>query len=218
MLINAQQQTIDTQIQLIASFKTPEEKEHKRSIVISNFPEPVFSREAANPKPSVYSMKDVENVKELFDEMDLQVGVAECYRMGSRAEGKTRLVKVRLQTSAQAKEIISNARKINETKYKNKKIILRKSMTPDERTKQDEKFQQMKVRIAQLKQSHPENDYRIYANRINIKTQDGRLRIIDDPLNGERSQRNQNHGSGSNSIPLAANRSFFRSNEDSPMC
>jgi hypothetical protein len=159
-----------------------EEKERRRCIVIVKFPE------SSKPTPSERIDEDNKNVKLLLDEMQIEASVVETFRIGSiiestnGKEAQPRLLKVRLQTSAQAKNILNNAKNIkNSTTFKDKKILLRKSS--DERKFEKELFKKQKERITELQQSNSHKEYTIYARKICIKKNTGKPVKINDPLN-----------------------------------
>lgn len=178
-----QSQPLNQQQQMFTSANIDaEEKERRRCIVIARFPE------SSKETPSERIAEDNEKVKLLFDEMEIEATVAETFRMGSKKEAKNgkevqpRLLKVRLQTSAQAKNILNNAKNVkNSTKFQN--ILLRKSMTAEERKFEKELFQKQKERIKELQRSNAHKEYTIYARKICIKKNAGKPEKINDPLN-----------------------------------
>uniref|UniRef100_A0A914YSZ1 Uncharacterized protein n=1 Tax=Panagrolaimus superbus TaxID=310955 RepID=A0A914YSZ1_9BILA len=147
-----------------------------------------------------------------MDELDVQVGIVESYRMGKVKENdpsKPRLMKVKLQTSGQAKSIMLNAKKLaTSTSFKGKGIILRPSKSEEQRKKDDQRFFAMKERIKELKMQNPGTSYCVYADQICLKPapqSNEKPKPIDDPLNSNKAP---SQLSGSNQEPMGPRRSF----------
>ena len=174
-----QQQTFSS-----TNIDTEEERKRRRCIVLARF------AESTNTIPSERAAEDTEKVKRLLDEMEVEATVVETFRMGSkkaRKDGKEtqpRLLKVRLQTSAQAKNILNNAKNIKKsTTFKDQRILIRKSMSAEERNFENEVYQKQKIRVTELQKSNPNSEYVIYARKICVKKNGGKPEKIDDPLN-----------------------------------
>lgn len=102
-----------------------EQKERLRSIVVVGLPE-------SSGKPSERGDADHRKLRELFDELDVEAKVSNCYRMGQKSEGRNRLTKVVLATSAQQRTVMTAAKKLkNSAAFKG--VFLRPSMTPAQR-------------------------------------------------------------------------------------
>uniref|UniRef100_A0AC35FAT9 Uncharacterized protein n=1 Tax=Panagrolaimus sp. PS1159 TaxID=55785 RepID=A0AC35FAT9_9BILA len=189
-----------------------EEKERRRCIVIAKFPE------SSKTTPSERIEEDNKNVKLLLDEMEIEANVIETFRMGSKknsesGEIKHRLLKVRLQTSGQAKNVLRNAKNIKKsTTFKDHKILLRKSMCADERKFEKEIFKKQKERIAELQKSKPHNEYTIYAGKICIKNNGGKPTKINDPLNDAKFSK-----PNSNSLQTPIKNQSFLSSSPTPV-
>lgn len=179
---------------LLQTIKGPELREHKRSIVISNLPE------SSKVTTSEKIQDDTKLIQDLINDIDAYASVTTCYRMGSTGENKKRLVKVQLQTSAQAKEVLIHAKYIrNSQRFKDMHISIRRSMTDEERAIDQQHMNRLRQRISELSCSNPTTKYVIYAGKICTKNIDNsRPTPVDDPLNII--------SSGANATPLNPNR------------
>uniref|UniRef100_A0A914XW54 Uncharacterized protein n=1 Tax=Panagrolaimus superbus TaxID=310955 RepID=A0A914XW54_9BILA len=177
----------------------PKIAEHRRSIVIQNFQESKF-------KSADESIQDdTIKVQQLISDIGAYAKVVACYRMGSKNEKEddqrnqkknfNRLMKVQLQTSSQARDILSNAKNLK-GKVTYEGISIRRSMTNEERSIQSNQFQDMKNRIDELKKQNAGVNYCIFRNKICTKYLDGRTptAVVNEKLNA--------NVSGANSTPL----------------
>lgn len=159
-LMQTQQQQIKDIIE------APKLAEHRRSIVVQNMKE-------SDLKCTEESIEaDKNQVKDLIKDIGAYANIVAVYRMGAKDEKKNRLVKVQLQTSSQARDVLGNAKNLNGLK-KYSGISLRKSLTNEERMIQHHQFEAMKNRIEELKPNHPNLKFCIYRNKICIKQLDG---------------------------------------------
>ena len=113
-----------------------EEKERRRSIVISGLPEP-------QGIPSVRAKEDSGSVVKLLDEIDAEATICSCYRLGARKTGANRLVKVVFSTSQQQKQVLRNAKKLKNS-IQFKKIVLRPSLTLEQRQRESQLWEECK--------------------------------------------------------------------------
>lgn len=160
----------ENQASIMEMAKAPLIREHRRAIVIKNLPE------SSKPTMEAIMKEDEEQVKNLISATGAYAQVVSCYRMGKKMDEKqkplVRLMKVQLQTSSQARDIILNAKNLKGiTNYSG--ISLRKSMTNQERQHVSQKFAMMKERIEELKIENPGMKYVIYADKICMKQLDG---------------------------------------------
>uniref|UniRef100_A0AC35GIX2 Uncharacterized protein n=1 Tax=Panagrolaimus sp. PS1159 TaxID=55785 RepID=A0AC35GIX2_9BILA len=148
----------------------PKLREHNRSIVIKNLPESLKTTVAEVTK------EDQEKVEKLINDVGAYSQVAACYRMGKKVDqnGKPRirLMKVQLQTSSQARELIMNAKNLKGNQNY-QKVVIRKSMTASELAEESKKIEQLQNRINELKILNPQMQYVIYAGKICEKQLDG---------------------------------------------
>lgn len=129
------QQQITTQPQNESQIDA-EEKERRRSIVISGLPEP-------QGIPSVRAKEDSGSVVKLLDEIDAEATICSCYRLGARKTGANRLVKVVFSTSQQQKQVLRNAKKLKNS-IQFKKIFLRPSLTLEQRQRESQLWEECK--------------------------------------------------------------------------
>lgn len=106
-----------------------EEKERRRSVVISGIPEP--TGETANRRQ--HNRNAVYNI---LNEIEVDAEVTNVYRLGAPGM-KSRLLKVILPSSAIQRQVLINARKLKESKT-NKGVFIRPSLTADQRKKEYE--------------------------------------------------------------------------------
>lgn len=107
-----QQATIDrlTSTQMVSP-DAAEEKERKRSVVVSGLPE-------EGAKPSERRTHDKKRMESLLDELDVDADIVSVYRMGAKTESdgsarvKPRLMKVVLGNSAQQVSLLRNGGKL----------------------------------------------------------------------------------------------------------
>uniref|UniRef100_A0A914CY38 Transposase n=1 Tax=Acrobeloides nanus TaxID=290746 RepID=A0A914CY38_9BILA len=102
-----------------------EEKERKRSIVISGLSEAVSDTGRGKFK------EDKAKVEALLDELDVECGVVHVYRMGKPMENRSRLVKVVLPTSFYQSQCLKFAKNLK-TVSGYDGIYIRPSMTKDQ--------------------------------------------------------------------------------------
>ena len=160
-----------------------------RCVVIGNLAE-------SDGKPIERIEADYAAVNQLINDIDAEVKVTECFRMGFKKPGSPRLLKVKLQTSAQQKTLLQCSKNIKGSDYENSKLYIRKSMTAQQRQLESDIRTKMIDRIAELKKSNSNINYCIYASRICIKQLNGKPQAIDDPLNGP------SRATGNNAIPV----------------
>uniref|UniRef100_A0AC34FZT7 Uncharacterized protein n=1 Tax=Panagrolaimus sp. ES5 TaxID=591445 RepID=A0AC34FZT7_9BILA len=101
----------------------------------------------------------------LLNQLDVECDVKEVFRMGKRSS-KPRLLKVRLQTGAQAKAAIANAKYIRDTDFHDFGIYIRQSMNDEERRQERERTKAQQEKIEQLKLQYPGKKFVIYAREI----------------------------------------------------
>lgn len=180
--------------------KAPEDKERKRAVVIARLEEPVVTT------PAELFEKDLELINEIIKETNTYAQVTSSYRMGSKNDqNNSRLLKVNFPTSAQAKEFISNANKLkNSKKFKN--ISIRKSLSFEQREAEKEIYSKLKARVNELKQHEKDDTYCIYGNKICFRSRevngqrDKPLPVPNEPLN--ESTKSAPVLSSSNATPL----------------
>lgn len=184
--------------QRLKSILSPDEREHRRSIVIGNL------KESTKSNQSDIIMDDENLVKQLIDGIGVYAIPTSSYRMGKFNEKKPRLMKVHLKTSAQADAIIFKAKKVNDSDiFREMKLSIRKSMSDEERKAADDLFNKQRERILQLKKVNNNVKYVIYARKICISTEDGSKPL---PITDEINDALSAPLSGSNAEPMDSSR------------
>ena len=127
--------------------------------------------------------------------------------MGSRSD-KPRLLKVKLLTTSQQRNLLAHSNKIKDVQWaRDQKVFIRKSLTQGERKNDQELRSKMVNRINELKKQNPNQTYVIYASKICSKAADGsKPSPISDPLNITQQ-------TNSNFVPLKRRRSTFQSTQ-----
>jgi hypothetical protein len=137
---------------LLAGFETPEEKERKRSLVVIGLPEP------EHPLASGRVKADAESVSAMLDVLNVEAVPVAVYRMGRPPQHDDnnkkgpRLLKVVLPSS-QMQHRALGALKTKRQAVRNlpgcNRVLIRPSMTPEEREKDRELQERLRKKRAE---------------------------------------------------------------------
>jgi hypothetical protein len=136
---------------LLAGFETPEEKERKRSLVVIGLPEPEHALASGRVKT------DAESVSAMLDVLNVEAVPVAVYRMGRPPQNNDnnkgpRLLKVVLPSS-QMQHLAFGALKTKRQAVRNlpgcNRVLIRPSMTPEEREKDRELQERLKKKRAE---------------------------------------------------------------------
>ena len=118
------------------SYIDPEEKERRRSVVISGLAE-------ATGVPSSRAAADLQSVTKLMDEIDAETTIVSSYRLGNKTHPRGRLLKVVFATSSQQFNALKKAKQLkNSIQFKG--VYIRPSLTVEQRIKEKQLWDEYK--------------------------------------------------------------------------
>lgn len=161
-MVKTQQEIISTlQSQTGTIEITAEEKERRRSVVVSGLPE--SDAHSARGK----FIDDTNTVSQLLDAIDVECDAVQTYRLGKPIAGRARLVKIVFPTSYFQSDCLKKAKNLKSSNNF-KRVFIRPSMTREQR--EADYLLRQRLRAANEEGKKTGQHYHIYRGDIVLNT------------------------------------------------
>lgn len=132
----------DIEKMMDTKIKEYEDQQHRAlNIIVYNL------TEINDPRPEIRKTKDIENFCTLANEISVpDIEIKTAYRLGPRADGKTRPLRIVLDNKQQRKALLDKSRQISTKSVQFKKVIIARDLTPKQRDESKQLRTELQVR------------------------------------------------------------------------